>query len=521
LYVAEAGLNAVAVIDTKSNRVMGHIPVGWYPSKVVVSADGRTLYVSNAKGFGSGPNAGPDFESKGRDPYIGGLMNGTISVIAVPADHDLPALTKRVLANNGFPRARPSENLVALRTRIKHIVFITKENRTFDEVFGDVPGANGISSLARYGANATVEAPNQPTLNGINVMPNHRALALRYGISDNFYADGDVSADGHRWLVGIYPNEWMETENAAVYGGQMGWSMTVPGRRAFAGSNASSMPEDYNESGSLFDHLARYHIPFRNYGEGFEFAGVEEDAGTEPTGARESLNIPMSRPLWENTSREFPIFNTNISDQYRTTQFLKDLKDWEDSPSGMPRFVNIALPNDHGAGLRPDAGYPYVASYMADNDLALGRIVEGLSRSRFWKETAIFVTEDDAQGGVDHVDAHRTILIAAGPYIKRGQISHRHASIPSVIHTINLLLGLPPLNQFDATSADLLDLFTTIPDVTGYTAVRPDLRVFNPSNLKDAEGLRMSRDSGPRMDDPAFIREQHEHPNAPTSVETR
>jgi hypothetical protein len=189
--------------------------------------------------------------------------------------------------------------------------------------------APDVRVLARYGKSADVSAEGQPTLTGVNVMPNHRALALRYAISDNFHADGDVSADGHRWLVGIYPNEWMETQVAAAYGGQAGFSMNSPGRRAFFGSNASSIPEDYNEAGSIFDHLARHGIPFRNYGEGFEFPGVDEADDAYPTGGFETLNVPMTKPLFENTSREYPIFNMMIPDQYRATQFLRDLAKFE------------------------------------------------------------------------------------------------------------------------------------------------------------------------------------------------
>jgi YVTN family beta-propeller protein len=504
LYVAEAGINAVGVISTRANKVIGHIPVGWYPSRVRVSPDGKTLYVANAKGFGAGPNGGVSFRPGPEGAYIGSLMKGTVSIAPAPSDAALAGLTAKVLANNGFPGTPPPANLAALRKAIRYVVYITKENRTFDEVYGDVPGARGDPSLARYGAHADVAAAGQPSLTDVNVMPNHRAMALRYGIADNFHADGDVSADGHRWLVGIYPNEWTETQVAAAYGGKTRFSMNAPGRRAFFGSDASSTPEDYPEAGSLFDHLARNRIPFRNYGEGFEFAGVSEDAGAEPTGARESLNFPMTKPLWENTSRDFPIFNMNIPDQYRADQFLKDVDRWRNGAQ-MPRFVNIALPNDHSAGLDAASGYPYTASYMADNDLALGRIVEALSHTPYWPRMVIFITEDDAQGGVDHVDAHRTILIVAGPHVKPGYVSHRHGSLPSVVHTVNRLFGLPDLNQFDATASDLTDFLRESADAQPYTAIRPDPRVFDPSKAM----ARYGRNSV-RRDDPAFLQEQQQ-----------
>lgn len=513
LYVAEAGINAVAVIDTLKKKVLGHIPAGWYPSKVQVSPDGKTLYVASAKGFGAGPNGGPDFKPGPEGSYVGALMKGLLTILPVPSDKELPALTARVLENNGFPPKADEKKLAALRKVIRHVVYITKENRTFDEMFGDFPGANGVPSMARFGVDATVRQNGQPTLEHVNVAPNHRALATRYAMSDNFYADGDVSADGHRWLVGIYPNEWAETQFAAGYGGKAGFRTDTPGRRAFFGSNASSFPEDYNEAGSIFDHLDRNGITFRNYGEGFEFAGVRQEPDTEPTGARETLNIPMTKPLFDNTSREYPIFNMMIPDQYRAMQFLKDLARWEKGDEPMPHYLNITLPNDHMAGARADDGYPYTTSYIADNDLALGRIVEGLSRSKFWKSMVVFVTEDDAQSGVDHVDAHRTILLAAGPYIKRGYISHRHGSLPSVTNTMNRLFGLPALNQFDATASDLLDMFTLEPDTAPYTALPVDPRLFDPTKAKWG-AIPAGSDDNPRLDDPRFLRREHEEHDA-------
>jgi len=517
LYVAESGINALGVLDAATGAVLGHVPMGWYPSGVAISPDGRRLYVSNAKGYGSGPNGGPGFEPMPwpspfprPDPdthYIGRLMKGTVSLLDVPADASLAAHTQRVLANNGFlprPPARRPDHPVPARAgvvspRIKYVVFITKENRTFDEVYGDLPGVQGEPSLARFGVDRKV-GPHS----GVTVMPNHRTLARRFALSDNFYVDSDVSADGHRWLVGAYANHWVETVTTAGYGGGSKFEREVgPGRLALFESNSSLTPEDYPEAGALWQHLERHHVSFRNYGEGYEFAGTDESAGMKPTGARVPVNVPMPDALFHNTSRLYPSFNMTIPDQYRADVFLRDLRSWSEGKEPMPRFVFLLLPNDHGAPPRHDRGYPWLESYMADNDFALGRIVAGLSRSPFWKEMAVFVTEDDAQSGRDHVDAHRSLCLALGPYAKRGYVSHRHLSIASITKTIYRLLGLPHLHLYDAAATDLADLLTSTPDFAPYEAVPVDLRIFDPATAgdpNDPDYLRARQEPGLALD---------------------
>lgn len=494
LYVAESGINAVAVLDAASGEVLGHIPTAWYPARVAVSPNGRRLYITNAKGYGAGPNGGPGFRpGKKPDPeqaYVGRLMRGTVSLVEIPADGALAAHTQRVLANNGLVprdpgrgREHPIPALPGVSSPvIRHVVMIAKENRTFDEVFGDFPGVNGLPELARFGAARRVGAAEDVT-----VMPNHRALAQRFAISDNFYVDSDASADGHRWLVGAYPNHWVETVTSAGYGGGAKFGKTSgPGRLSLFESNSSLTPEDYLEAGSMWEHLERGGITFRNFGEGFEFAGADEDEDTLPTGARLPVNVPMPDALFRNTEREFPGFNTNIPDQYRVDVFLRALKErWLSGREPFPRFVYILLPNDHGTRPRADKGYPFLESYMADNDLALGRLIETLSSTPFWKETAVLVTEDDAQNGVDHVDAHRSLCLAIGPWVKRGYVSHRHTSIASVTKTIYRVLGLPHLHLYDAAASDLADMFTTTPDFAPYRALPVDSRVFDPAKARD------------------------------------
>lgn len=319
--------------------------------------------------------------------------------------------------------------------------------------------------------------------------------------------DSDVSADGHRWLVGAYANHWVETVTTGAYGGGLKFEREAgPGRLSLFESNSSMTPEDYPEAGALWQHLDRHHVPFRNYGEGFEFSGTDESAGMKPTGARVPVNVPMPEPLFENTSRLYPSFNMTIPDQYRADVFLEDLRQWSSGGAPMPRFIFLLLPNDHGTQPRYDRGYPWLESYMADNDLALGRIVEGLSGSPFWKEMAVFVTEDDAQSGRDHVDAHRSLCLAISPYAKRGYVSRRHLSIASITKTIYRLLGLPYLHLFDAAASDLADLFTTEPDLTPYRALTVDPRIFDPKKAGDP-------------DDPDYLKARQEPGEALDSME--
>jgi hypothetical protein len=201
---------------------------------------------------------------------------------------------------------------------------------------------------------------------------------------------------------------------------------------------------------------------------------------------RIAVNYPMAAPLWEHTSRHYATYNTNIPDQFRTEMFMQELEErWLSGKEPFPSVITMTLPNDHGASERPDAGYPYFASYMADNDLALGRIVEKLSRTEYWKEMAIFVTEDDAQNGRDHIDAHRSLLLVISPYARKEHVSHVHTSIPSILKTMNLILGLPNINQYDAMASDLSDLFQATPDFTPYEALPVHPKLFDPQKALD------------------------------------
>ena len=505
LFVAEAGINAVAVVDTRDLRVLGHVPVGWFPTRVAVE-DGN-VYVTNAKGHGTGPNV---YARGATDSFVDVLRRGSISVFPVPDASSLVTSTAVVMEANGL-RPRPVPAL-ALPPEIRHVVLIVKENRTFDEVFGDMAQADngpvaGVPALARFGMHGFADGGRaRLSLQEVAVTPNHHALAKRWSFSDNFYADSEVSVDGHHWLVDAYPDVWTETSRMASYTGQKDFRFptTAPGRLLYAESSSSVHPEEQPEHGTLWHHLERHGIKFRNFGEGFELAGDQEDAGEKPTGARFLTNVPMPAPLYRNTSRDYPAFNMNIPDQYRADQFIREMRErYEKNGEELPRFIFIHLPNDHMDKPRPADGYGFSASFVADNDYALGRIVEYLSHSPWWKEMAIFITEDDAQGGRDHIDSHRTLMIGAGPYFKRNYVSHVHASFPGLIKTIFRILGVPPLNLYDATASDLADCFTGSPEFTPFQVLPTDPRLFDPSQAREPLDPRPS----PRMDDPKFIRE--------------
>jgi YVTN family beta-propeller protein len=497
LLVAEAGINAVAIVEPEKPAIAGMIPVGWLPTRVALAGD--RVFVTNARGRGTGPNLRRPLMELGETPY---LHRGTISTFIMPADSELPKLTQTALLAGGL---LPAQGAAAAWPRgIRYVVLIVKENRTFDEVFGDVPEAgNGrvrsYPLLARFaGEDGRADGHNmQFSIQHAAITPNHHAIAKRWAFSDNFYADSDVSVDGHHWLTGAYPDLLTESGLLAAYGGQRQFELTgdSPGRLLFAGSNSSTHPEEQPEAGTLWHHLAGNSVSFRNFGEGFELAGILEDKNEEPTGARFLTNAPMPEPLFENTSREYPGFNMNIPDQYRASQLIAEMdRRYVKGAEPFPRFIYIQLPGDHMAPPRPADGYPYQASYVEDNDLAVGRILEYLSHTKWWREMQVLITEDDAQGGLDHIDAHRTVLLAAGPYTRKNYCSHTNTSFPGLLKTIFGLLGMPPLNLMDATAADLRDLFTNTPDETPYTAQTPDKRVFDPAAAKAGEGRPIPMD---------------------------
>jgi YVTN family beta-propeller protein len=502
LLVAEAGINALAVIDPRQGRVLGHLPCGWFPARVAV--DGDTVFVANAKGNGTGPNG---FAGSAGTVYMSRARQGSLSIFPLPPAAELARNTAFVMEANGFvPRPPPPP----LPAGIRHVILIVKENRTYDEVLGDetespVGPPMGAPLLARFGSRGYVDGHRQRlSLRDVEVTPNHHAIAETWTFSDNFYADSDVSVDGHHWLVGAYPGVWTETSLMAAYSEQkkdfrVG---TAAGRLEFAGSDSSVQPEDQMEGGTIWHHFASHGISFLNFGEGFELAGVDEEKDLEPTGARFLTNIPMPEPLFSHTSREYPGFNMNIPDQYRATQFIHEIDEkFVRTGADLPQFIFIHLPNDHMAAARPEDGYPYEESFVVDNDYALGRILQYLSGTKWWKDTAVFITEDDPQGGVDHIDSHRTVLLCAGPWIKKHYVSRVNTSFPGLLKTIFGLLKLPPLNLFDASAAGLNDCFAAQPDPAPYQLRDVDRRIFDPAKARISTNGKPS----PKMDDPKEV----------------
>ena len=480
LYVTEAGINALAVIDLAGKRVLGHLPVGWSPSAVLASPDGSMIYVANSKGKGSGPNAGSKFNPALHGAYIGELELGSISAIpASEAEH--PEEQTAVVVRNNVAANLASSPL----PRLKHVFLIIRENRTFDDVFGDLQGADGDPAVARYGMHGQVKG--DAAMQELQVTPNAHAMAGQFATSDQYYTDSDVSVDGHRWAIGIAPTPWMAQAWPSTYGGRRHGNpfSGAPGRRALGGATDGPMPEDEPEFGSLWEHVADSGLKVLNYGESLEVEGMDEMVGSEPEGQRLFLNAPISQTIFAATDRNFATANMGIPDIVRAKEFLKDFGT-RLSAGDVPAMIVMRLGNDHTAGPRPGDGYPLLESYVADNDLALGQILDDLSHSAIWKDTAIFVTEDDPQSGVDHVDAHRSILLVMSPYVRKGFLSHRHSSMGSIQKTIYDLLGLGPLNLEDALASDLSDMFTAEPNLAPYTTLSTDPRVFDPARARIA-----------------------------------
>ncbi len=508
LYAAESGIDAVAVLDASSMQILEHIPAGWNPSAVALSPDGKTLFIVNTKGKGAGPNAGK-LHPENKPTYVGALEYGGLSVVRLAGLPDAQTLTNSVLTNN----THAIEDRPAL-PRLKHCFLVIRENRTYDEVLGDITSANGDPSLARYGVDGWAEEKHQSKVeaNHLNVTPNLHALAHRFAISDNFYVDSDVSADGHRWVMGINPTPFFNTAWSSGYGGRRDGDPGAPqpGRRANFGGADAPMPEDEPQFGSLWEHIADSGRGILNYGEGLEIEGNDELDGSAPEGQRLFLNSPLPRPVFESSDRAFPTFNLGIPDQFRVEEFKRDFTR-RLAKGRIPGLIVIRLPNDHTADPRLGDGYPYRASYVSDNDLALGRIVDFLSRTSIWKDSALFVTEDDAQDGVDHVDAHRSILLIASPWVTPGAVSHQHSSMGSITRTINELLGVGSLNLEDALAGEFSGAFSASPHLEPFTFLPSDLRVFDPAKAKTAKPKSKVEAAALRdMDDAEEIQKQME-----------
>jgi len=479
LYVAEADNNAVAVFDlgprtadvataTGTDQLAGRIPAGWYPTAVL--ARGDTLLILNAKGRGSRANAaeGPGPERSGARPAESTLaqIRSTlqISTRARTPAAALASLSDRVARANNWGRTRSAFRYPP----IEHVVYIIKENRTYDQVLSDLPQGDGDTTLLFF--------PRA-------VSPNHHALAERFGLFHRFFVNAEVSPDGHNWSMAAYTTDYLQKTVPSNYsdrGRSYDYEGTNRGRPLGPGEDDVAEPAN----GYLWNLVQQRGLTFKNFGEFVMPEGVG-DRDPAPVGYR-----GLKPFLEEHTDSLFPGYDLKIPDQVRADRYLTVLGEW--SATGvMPAFQIIRLPNDHTMGAR--AGELSPRAYMADNDLALGRIIEGLSRSSFWRTTAVFVLEDDAQDGPDHVDSHRSVLLVVSPYARTGTV-HRFVNTTDVVATMEEILGLGSLSQFDYYGRPLREIWTDRPDLTPYPALMPaqSLADRNPPNgpgARESEGL--------------------------------
>jgi len=460
LYTANAGNNDLDVIrlggSGRPDKVLGHIPTGWYPSAVAVAPDGRRLFVANARGLGAGPN--PQGPVPGKDPesspdqYIGSMIKGTLSSIPTPDGRTLDRYTKQVVDNNGFAEAggvrlvSDDQHVVPHRvgqpSPIKHVIYVVNENRTYDQVLGDLGRGNGDPSITLFNRDSA---------------PNHHRLAEQFSTLDNLYANGEVSDDGWEWSTGANANSLDVKSQPTNYGGR-GYFY------AGEGGTLGAAPGVNPANSYIWDRLDRAHISFRNYG----FWAT----GTAPTQVFNEPNLDA------NTDHQFPGFNMAISDQDRFAEWLREFRGYQQK-GNLPAVEFVKFPRDHTCGTSPDCPTP--KAMMADSDWALGQLVDAVSHSRFWKDTAIFVIEDDAQDGPDHVDAHRTIGHVISPYTQTGKVDSVFYSSVSMLRTMELILGLQPLTQYDAAANPMFNSFTDHPNNRPYDAIKPNQSLTEPN----------------------------------------
>ncbi|MFA6542595.1 MAG: alkaline phosphatase family protein, partial [Bacteroidota bacterium] len=478
LYIANADNNCLAVFDVSApgtSRSKGFIPTGWYPTCVRVVQN--RLVVANGKGFSSSANPyGPSPASKNQRvtyqhgdssrpikvQYIGGLFHGTMTSLAEPDDKQLSIFSEVVYHNTPYRKEQellakgeegnPIPQKVGTPSPVKHVFYIIKENRTYDQVLGDIREGNGDTSLVLFGENVT---------------PNQHALAREFVLLDNFYVDGEVSADGHNWSTGAYATDYLEKTWPTSYGGR-GGTYDAEGTRAVA-----------NNKNFIWDICSKNGVTYRTYG---EFADDYK------------ANIPV---LKDHFCPYYTSWDQSVRD---TTRFYQWKREFDSllSADAVPQFNSLRFINDHTEGLRK--GRPSPFAQAADNDLAVGLFVEYLSRSPIWNESVVFIVEDDAQNGPDHVDAHRSPAYVAGGLVKRHFIDHTPYTTSSVLRTIELILGLPPMSQYDAAATPMWRCFTPSPDSTPFI-LRPANIDLDEKNTAVNEWQRKSEEFDFTMED--------------------
>lgn len=470
LYIANADNNCIAVFNVSNegnSKSKGYIPVGWYPTSVKVI--GKKLYVTNGKGYSSLANPyGPDPYNKriklgfqkgdSSQPmevqYIGGLFKGTLSVVPEPSEKQLAVYSRSVYKNSPYTKLKETEaegeidNPIPTKlgnpSPIKYVFYIIKENRTYDQVLGDIKEGNGDSSLCLFGEKVT---------------PNLHSIAKEFVLLDNFYCDGEVSADGHNWSMGAYANDYLEKTWVSSYGGK-GGDYDAEGNRDIAN----------NKNGFIWEQAKRAGISFRTYG---EFADDYKP------------NIPV---LKDHFCTYFTSWDQKVRDTTRVGQWKRDF-DSLLAINALPQLNTLRIINDHTEGL--SKGRPTPFAHVADNDLAIGMFIDYLSKSKVWKESAVFIVEDDAQDGPDHVDAHRTTAFVAGGFVKRGIVDHTMYSTSSMLKTIELILGMPPMSQFDAGATPMWRSFSKEANLKPYN-MRPAQIDLNEKNTRENAWQRKS-----------------------------
>jgi DNA-binding beta-propeller fold protein YncE len=484
LYVANGTQNAVAVIRfdpaDKESKLQGLIPVGWFPGSVCFDAQRRQLCVANIKSIAAGPRP------KGMNSR---QFQGMISLVPVPSKSELPRLSQTVWDNLRQPRIeaallppRPGQPARAIPERvgepslIKHVIYILKENRTYDQVLGDMPGGNGDPKLCTFGERFT---------------PNQHKLAREFVLLDNTCCAGILSADGHQWSTSAFSTDYVEKSFC-------GWPRSYPA----PGSDALA----YAPSGFIWDNALRHGVSFRNYGEFISTSAKWSDpkrkgkpgfldcyaAWRDKSGAVAIASEPEIESVRAYSPTNSVGWELNVLDQVRVDFFLRELKAFE-ARGELPQLIILRLPNDHTSGTK--AGAPTPAAQVADNDLAMGRLIEGLSRSAFWKELAVFAIEDDPQAGFDHVTGYRTTAYVVSPYARRRAVVSTQYNTTSMLRTMEQILGLPPMNQFDASAVPMSDCFTDAPDYAPFVALPSNIALdeMNPQN-KAAMSRQQIRD---------------------------
>ncbi|HLH01286.1 MAG TPA: bifunctional YncE family protein/alkaline phosphatase family protein [Bryobacteraceae bacterium] len=478
LYIACSDANAVAVADISAehSRVLGFIPTGWYPTAVRTLANGL-LAIANGKGLGSKPNPnGPNptkhtaiaHEGDKRvrqDEYVAHIQTGTAALLPVPTADQMPTYTQTVLENSPYrdeliygPMAEPKEAQFARTDQhaspIQHVIYVIKENRTYDQVLGDMGEGNGDKSL---------------TLFGEQVTPNLHELAREYILYDNFYENADVSADGHNWAsaaiapdytMKLWPNEYADRSK----------------RYDFEGGEPANTPP----AGYIWNNALQAGITFRNYGEWVENIPLKQVKGERQI---EKVNDP---PLANYTDMNFRSFDLEYSDLDRAKEFIREWKEF-DARHNAPQLIILRMPNDHTQGTKAGALTPL--AYNAQNDYGMGMVVDAVSHSSLWPTTAIFVIEDDAQNGPDHVDSHRAPVWVISPYTRRGMVDSTMYNQASVLRTIELILGLRPMTHFDAGARPMFASFADQPDAKPFDVIAPksSLTERNPANGAGAQ----------------------------------